>query len=145
MQKVSAPNKEIQLEKAEHLYHKEFRRPILSILSDLRKPIPPRFIKYKTIKGQKIAYVPWFTLTRLLDYFCPAWDWEISTNFDGHQVCVMGKLTLKAAEGEFTRSAVGDEFSEVEHFGSSYTNAEAQAFRRACGRFGLGLALWEQK
>ena len=52
----------------------------------------------------------------------------------------MGELTIKAAEGDFTRSATGNELSEVEHFGSSYTNAEAQAFRRCYGRFGLGLA-----
>ena len=98
MQKLTLNGTDRQAEEVKSLHHKEFRRPILSILSDLRKPIPPRFIKHKTIKGQKIAYVPWFTLTRLLDYFCPAWDWEISTNFDGNQVCVMGKLTLKAAE-----------------------------------------------
>ena len=146
MQKLSLSEdgNSLQLSEVKHLNHLEFRRPILEILEDLKKPIPQRFIKDKTIKGNKIAYVPWHTLTRLLDYFCPAWDWEITTSFDGTQVCVMGRLTIKAAEGDFTRSAVGDEFSEVEHFGSSYTNAEAQAFRRACGRFGLGLHLWEK-
>ncbi len=33
-------------------YHKEFRRPLLEILEDLRQPIPKRFIKTKTIKGK---------------------------------------------------------------------------------------------
>ena len=124
--------------------HKGFRRPILEILSDLKKPVDRRFIKTKTIKGTRIDYIPWMTLTRLMDYHAPGWDWRITTSFDGQRVCVMGELTIKAAEGDFTRSATGDELSEVEHFGSSYTNAEAQAFRRACGRFGLGLALWEK-
>ena len=62
--------------------HKEFRRPILEILDDLKKPVDKRFI--------------------------------------------------------------GNEFAEVEHFGDAYSNAEAMAFRRACARFGLGLALWEK-
>ena len=125
--------------------HKGFRRPILEILSDLKKPLDRRFIKTKTLKGNKIDFIPWYTLTRLMDYFAPGWDWKVTTSFDGNRVCVMGQLTLKAAEGDFTRSATGNEFSEVEHFGDPYSNAEAQAFRRACGRFGLGLALWEQK
>ena len=125
--------------------HKGFRRPNHEIITELKKPVDRRFIKTKTLKGNKIDFIPWYTLTRLMDYFAPGWDWKVTTSFDGHRVCVMGQLTVKAAEGDFTRSATGNEFSEVEHFGDPYSNAEAQAFRRACGRFGLGLALWEKK
>jgi hypothetical protein len=124
--------------------HKAFRRPILEILEDLKKPVDKRFIKTKVLKGNQIHYISWYTLTRLLDYHAPGWDWKITTSFDGSRVCVMGELTVKAFEGDFTRSATGNEFSEVEHFGDTYSNAEAMAFRRACARFGLGLALWEK-
>lgn len=103
-----------------------------------------RFIKTKFLKGSPIEFLSWYTLTRLMDYYAPGWDWKITTSFDGNRVCVMGELTVKAAEGDFTRSATGNEFSEVEHFGDAYSNAEAMAFRRACARFGLGLALWEK-
>ena len=115
---------------------KEFKRPIVEILKDLRTPIPQRFIKHKDIKGNKIAFVRWTDLAKLMDYFAPAYEWRISTNFDRTQVCVRGELTIHAAEGKFTRCAVGDEHSEVDSYGSSFTNAEAQAFRRACGRWG---------
>ena len=128
--------------KVSQKYHKEFRRPLLEILEDLRQPIPKRFIKTKTIKGKRIEYVRWTDLAKLLDYYVPGYEWKIATNFDGRQVCVEGKLTIHALEGSFTRSAVGDEHSEVDAYGSSFTNAEAQAFRRACGRWGLGLQLW---
>ena len=123
--------KEIEA-KVSQKYHKEFRRPLLEILEDLRQPIPKRFIKTKTIKGKRIEYVRWTDLAKLLDYYVPGYEWQIGTNFDGRQVCVEGKLTIHAAEGSFTRAAVGDEHSEVDAYGSSFTNAEAQAFRRAC-------------
>ena len=144
MEKISLDGNQMQTSQVKHLNHKEFRRPILDILEDLKKPVHPRFIKHKVIKGQKIEYIPWHTLTRLLDYYAPGWSWKITTSFDSNRVCVMGELTIKAAEEDCTRSAVGDEFNQVEHYGSSYTNAEAQSFRRCCGRFGLGLALWEK-
>lgn len=124
--------------------HKEFRRPILEILEDLKKPVENRFIKTKTIKGNRIDYISWYTLTRLLDYYTPGWDWKITTSFDGNRVCVMGELTIKALEGDFTRSATGNEDSDLDSYGDPYSNAEAMAFRRACARFGLGLALWEK-
>jgi hypothetical protein len=123
---------------------KGFRRSILEILEDLQKPIPARFIKTKVLKGNKIQYVPWYTLNRLLDYYCPGWDWEVQSHSDGNRVCVEGRLTLKASEGDFTRSATGNEDSEVESFGDAYSNSEAMSFRRCCAKFGLGLALWEK-
>ncbi len=124
------------------IYHKEFKRPLLEILEDLRTPIPKRFVKQKVIKGNRIEYVRWTDLAKLLDFYAPGYEWRVSTNFDGTQVCVHGELTIHAAEGSFTRSAVGDEHSDVDSYGSSFTNAEAQAFRRACGRFGLGISMW---
>ena len=45
--------------------HKGFRRPILQILDDLKKPVDRRFIKTKTIKGNRIDYIPWMTLMGL--------------------------------------------------------------------------------
>lgn len=124
-------------------YHKQFKRPLLEILSDLRTPIPKRFIKQKYIKGKQIDYVRWTDLAKLMDFYAPGYEWKISTNFDGTQVCVHGELTIHAAEGSFTRSAIGDEYSDVDNYGSSFTNAEAQAFRRSCCRWGLSIELWK--
>ncbi len=58
-----------QLEKSpEHTdsFYFEFRRPIVKILEDLSKPIPQRFIKYKLIKGNRIEFVRWTDLARLI-------------------------------------------------------------------------------
>ncbi|MGL6342555.1 MAG: hypothetical protein ACRC80_25855, partial [Waterburya sp.] len=107
--------------RAKSLYFKEFRRPLIDIMSDLRKPIQSRFIKYKTIKGNKIPFVSWYDLNRLLDFYAPGWDWKIDTSFDGTKVCVTGQLTLKAEEGDFTRSATGNENSDLDAYGDPYS------------------------
>lgn len=121
---------------------KPFRRPLLEITEDLSKPIPSRFIKTRSIKGKSLKYVSWHQLNKLMDYFTPGWEWRITTSFDGTKVCVVGALTIKAEEGDFTRSATGNENSDVDAYGDPYSNAEAQAFRRACAKWGLGLHLW---
>lgn len=77
-----------------------------------------------------------------MDFYAPGWEFTVNTSFDGSKVCVVGSLTIKAKEGDFTRSATGNESSDLEAYGDPYSNAEAQAFRRACARWGLGLHLW---
>ncbi len=143
MQKLALQNNGMDSEK-QHPNHKEFRRPLLDILEDLKKPVHKRFVKYKTIKGNRIEYISWYTLTRLLDYYTPGWDFIVDTTFDGKKVAVIGRLTIKAAEGDFTRCATGNENSDLESWGDPYSNSEAQAFKRCCARFGLGLHLWEK-
>ena len=123
---------------------KGFRRPFLEILSDLQKPVPVRLIKTKVIKGTKIHYLPWPTLVRLLDYYCPGFDWQVTTHYHGDRVVVEGSLTIKAEEGDFTRQSTGTEHSDVDNYGDPTSNSEAMALRRCCGKFGLGLALWEK-
>lgn len=120
---------------------KEFRRPLIEIMTDLRKPISSRFIKSKSIKGQQIKFVSWYQLNRLMDFYCPGWEFSLTTSYDHKKVCVVGSLTIKAEEGDFTRSSTGSENSDLDTYGDPYSNAEAQAFRRCCARWGLGLHL----
>lgn len=142
MKIVEQNGKSITTKEAESLLFKEFRRPLIEIMTDLRKPIAPRFFKYKMAGNKKITYVSWHQLNKLMDYFTPGWEWQITTSFDDKKVCVVGALTIKAQEGDFTRSATGNENSDVDAYGDPYSNAEAQAFRRACAKWGLGLHLW---
>ena len=109
---------------------KEFRRPIAEILEDLRKPVPARLIKKKPVfsrrNGQSVRtgevdYISWTTYVRLLDFYAPGWDYQVETTFDGTKVAVIGKLTIKAAEGDFTRCAIGNEDSQVDGFGDAYS------------------------
>ncbi|MEN9871614.1 MAG: hypothetical protein RLZZ171_2606 [Cyanobacteriota bacterium] len=142
MKIVEQKGKYITTREADSLLFKEFRRPLIEIMTDLRKPIAPRFIKTKLIKGKSIEFVSWYQLNRLMDFYAPGWEWSLNTSFDGSRVCVVGSLTIKAKEGDFSRSATGNENSDLEVYGDPYSNAEAQAFRRACARWGLGLHLW---
>jgi hypothetical protein len=139
---VETKGKYITTKEVDSLLFKEFRRPLIEIMSDLRKPINPRFIKSKYIKGNKISFVSWYELNKLMDFYCPGWEFGITTSYDGTKVCVVGSLTIKAQEGDFTRSATGNENSDLDAYGDPYSNAEAQAFRRSCARWGLGLHLW---
>ena len=149
---ISLPKNQPQQRKNE-LETKGFRRPILDIFKDFHKPIPPRFIKKKPVFARKngqlvktgeVDYVPWYTLCRLLEYFTPGYSWEVQTRYLGDRTVVEGKLTIRAAEGDFTREATGQEESDFDGFGDPTSNAEAMALRRCCAKFGLGLALWEK-
>ena len=132
---------------------KAFRRPILEILADLQKPVLERLIKQKPVfkrqggqltKTGEVNYIPWTTYVKLLDFYAPGWDYEVTTNFDGSKVVVIGKLTIKAQEGDITRGAIGCEDAELQSYGDAYTNAEATVLRRCASKFGLSLALWER-
>jgi hypothetical protein len=118
----------------------EFKRPIREILKDFQKPIPKRFIKSKTLKGNRIDFVPWYNLCKLLEYFAPGYEWSVKIDFcDSQRTYVTGTLTIHAEEGTFSRSATGNEMSDCNKFGDPSSNAEAMSLRRACAKFGLGL------
>lgn len=132
-----------------HITVKQFRRPISEILEDFAKPIPGRLLKRKPTysKGRKtgeVDYVPWWTMIRLLEFYAPGFDWQVRSHFMGDRTVVEGKLTIRAAEGDFIREATGQEESEVDGYGDPTSNAEAMALRRCCAKFGLGLHLWEK-
>jgi hypothetical protein len=130
----------------------KFRRPIVEILTDLQKPIPTRFYKMKPVFSRKsgqlkktgeVAYLTWSTYIKLLEYYAPGFSWEIRTQYLGDRTVVEGRLTIRAAEGDFVREATGYEESAVDNYGNPANNAEASALRRCCAKFGLGLHLWE--
>lgn len=123
---------------------KGFRRSILEILADFKEPIPARFIKTKTLKGQRIEFVSWYSYIKLLDYYAPGFGWEVRTKQVGDRTVVEGRLTILALEGDFVREATGQEDSDTDSWGDPSSNAESMALRRACAKFGLGLHLWEK-
>ena len=121
---------------------KGFRRSILEILKDFQEPIPQRFIKTKTLKGQRIEFVSWYSYVKLLDFYAPGFGWEIRTKQIGDRTIVEGRLTILAEEGDFVREATGQEDQDTDSWGDPSSNAEAMALRRCCAKFGLGLHLW---
>lgn len=123
---------------------KGFKRSILEILKDFQQPIPKRFIKTKTLKGQRIEFVSWYSYIKLLEYYAPGFNWQVRTHYHGERTVVEGRLTIKAMEGNFVREATGTEDNEIDNWGDPSSNAEAMALRRCCAKFGLGLHLWEK-
>lgn len=123
---------------------KEFRRPINDILEDFSRPIPQRFISTRMQSGARIQYISWVNVTKLLEFFAPGFDWKIEIHYGGDRLYVVGTLVIRAAEGDFTRQATGNESSDLDKFGDPSSNAEAMALRRAAAKFGLGRHLWEK-
>ncbi|MDJ0719957.1 MAG: hypothetical protein QNJ54_38030 [Prochloraceae cyanobacterium] len=132
---------------------KEYRRSIVDILRDFNEPIPERFISKKPIfkrlngkleKVGEVDYVAWATYIRLLEYYAPGFEWSIRTQYMGDRTVIEGRLTIHAAEGNYSREATGQEDSNVSGYGDPVSNSESSALRRCCAKFGLGLHLWEK-
>ena len=125
--------------------HLPYARPLTEILADLAKPVPQRFLATRRQGKQDLTYIPWHHVNRLLDYFAPGWEGEVTkivTTSD--RVFVTYKLTIHAAEGAFSREATGTELLNCSSYGDPTSNSESMAFRRAAARFGLGLGLYQK-
>ncbi len=120
----------------------------------LSRPIPDSMLRVKEIKGNKITYIPWYTINRILTKYCIGWSWEV-TKMETTQdrVFLVGRLTIPTLEGNVYREASGTELlKDVDKngkpkeiaYGNPICNAEAQALRRAAAKFGLGLQLYDK-
>lgn len=121
---------------------KGLRRPYIEIMEDFAKPVPGRFLKAKRLKGNEITFVPWYNYIKLLNFYAPGFSWELETKQIGQRTVVEGRLTIRAAEGDFANMATGTEDNDVDSYGDPTSNAEAMALRRCCAKFGLSLDLW---
>jgi hypothetical protein len=68
----------------------------------------------------------------------------VRTHYNGDRTVVEGRLTIRAAEGNFIREATGTEDNEIDSWGDPSSNAEAMSLRRCCAKFGLRHHLWEK-
>lgn len=152
---------------------KDYRRPIRVILADLAKPIPKKYLATRKQGGATLTYLPWFNCCKLLDRCAPGWEGQVaSTHTTADRLFVTYRLTIHAAEGDFSREATGTELLKEEKeiwvgekfdrrllkdeydrpitelrelaYGDPSSNAESMAFRRAAAKFGLGLYLYEK-
>ncbi len=120
------------------------RRALEDILRDLARPIPDRLLATKTLQGHEITYVPWYRAQQLLDHYCGSW-WDyriIDTIITAEHLITQVEIRIRAADGQVRRQGRGIEELSVKGFGDPASNSEAQAFRRACARLGLGLHLY---
>jgi Rad52/22 family double-strand break repair protein len=143
---------------------------IAQIEAALSRPLPENMLESRKQGGQTIKYIPWHTVNKILDKYCPAWSWEMTITTTADRLIVVGRLTIPAAEGNIYREATGTELLKEERtvmvvdgdrriplidslgrtvteskeiaFGDPCSNAESQSFRRAAARFGLGLYMY---
>lgn len=133
-----------EVKATESVKPKEYKRPLADIMADLTKPIPQRLIKAKTLKGNRIEFVPWYNYVKILNHYCPGWEVDSEIGQVGGKTTVTAKLTIHAQECSVTRTGVGIEETDLDKFGDAVSNANAQALRKACALFGLTLELWEK-
>ena len=125
---------------------------IKQIEQALARKIPAHLLK--TLPDIGVKYIPWYECTRILNKYSIGWEWEITdTQLSSDRIFITGRLTIPTADGRISRCATGTselkrtnkEGESVEiAFGDPSSNAEAQAFKRACARFSLGLYLYSQ-
>lgn len=126
-------------------------RSLCDILTDLRQPLDGKFLGQKKAGGNSITYLPWYHAVKLLDYYAPGWQYEITeishfpTGNDGGKIAVKVRISIPTSDGVFYREAIGNEDDDKEGYGDPFSNSESQALRRAAAKFGLGLYLYHKK
>jgi hypothetical protein len=117
--------------------------------AELAAPFPRELVQQKEMKSKKtghvsrIDFVAWHHYTlRLNDLVGSGWSM-------GEPILreVAGKLVmaLPVTVLGVTRVNVGDEDEDKDDYGTASTNAWAQAFKRTCALFGMGLDMYDKK
>lgn len=115
---------------------------ILIIQEKLREPIHPAHIGVKK-KGSEIPFIKWFVAVQYLNDRAPGWSHEIRRidNIGGKCVITV-RVSIPCAEGVVFREATGSEDEDYDAYGDTFSNAEAQAIKRAFAKFGFAYELY---
>ena len=139
-------NEEVLTELGEEM--SDQRHPLERILEGLAKPIPERFLKTRKQGGAELIYIEWHAAVQFLDFYTGGyWSSEIrNVTQVAERVTIVVRITIYASDATVYREASGTEFhsDKFRGFGEPITNAEAQAFKRAAAKFGLGLHLYKK-
>ncbi|AFY60079.1 hypothetical protein [Synechococcus sp. PCC 6312] len=116
------------------------------IQAALSRPLPQSLLATKKLKGNDILYIPWYVANRILDKYCPGWNWQIvRMELTAKQLFLVGELSVLTSDGLVVRSASGCEDLDCSSYGYPSSNAESMAFRRCAAKFGLGLYLYDKQ
>lgn len=120
--------------------------------ANLATPIPREMISSKQKGWDKkkdepiiIEYANVTDLKDLLDERVGLWT-AIVTSFQqiGNSLCVVVRITIYATDGAFYSDGTGIENLDTSSYGDPFSNAYAQAFRRACEGHGMGREMWRK-
>ncbi len=108
----------------------------------LAEPFPREFVQQKKKGGSSIDFVAWHHYARRLnDLVGGGWSvGELTMRDVGGKLLIALPLTILGS----TRVNVGTEDEDKDDFGDAATNAWAQAFKRSCALFGLGLGMYDK-
>jgi len=107
----------------------------------LAEPFPPALVQQKK-KGGTISFVSWHHYARRLNRLVgPGWSMGEPVMRDvGGKLVTALPITILGT----TRVNFGSEEEEGVDFGDAATNSFAQAFKRTCSLFGLGLDMYDK-
>ena len=110
------------------------------ILQALAAPFPAAAHEIKRMGGADITFVGWHHYVTRLNDVAPEWSMgDPIIHTIGDKLLMGLPLTILGV----TRINFGDEDSDKDSYGTAGTNAYAQAFKRSCAMFGLGLYLYD--
>lgn len=115
----------------------------LEIRDKLKVPVPQEFIEVRQQGNADIYYVNVDRYKELLDERAGVWTAEVGDYKQiGESLSCTVKLAIYAEEGIFVMDGTGIEPLNANSYGDPFSNAYAQAFRRACANHGLSRELW---
>lgn len=113
---------------------------VRDILTQLAQPFPVSALQWRAgsvtrdkTKAMALAYVDPREYEKRLDEVCPEWSVHFTPWNENRVIC---NLTVNGITRSSTGESSGDDFAPG-------TSAEAQAFKRACSKFGLGRYLYD--
>lgn len=126
----------------------------------LAEPFPAEFVTQKRMKGSSISFVSWHIYAlRLNELVGPGWSMgepilrEVGGKLImGLPITILGVTRINFGSeqeehgnpDEVVDKETGEVKEVVRDFGSAETNAFAQAFKRTCSLFGLGLSMYDK-
>lgn len=108
---------------------------------EIARPFPPEKIKTKKKGGKDIAFVSWYDYVARLNSLVGPSGWSIgepTLYVLAGRIAVATSVTILGV----TKGNVGDEDEEKEDWGTPALNAYAQALKRCCALFGMGLDMY---
>jgi hypothetical protein len=122
------------------------KRPYSEILKALEAPLPDEMLEPKTMGGQKIWFVSWDNMVRVLDDRVPeGWDYTVRIESVGSDVVVIASIAIQCSEGVRIRESTGSKDEDDSGYGGPAYKAESAALRRAASKHHCGLYLYDLK
>lgn len=118
------------------------------IKEKLKEPVPKELISTRPAGGNSGAQIEYINITDykdLLDARAGIWESRVNDFKQiGESLCCVVNIAIHCDDGIFNQDGTGIEPLATDSYGDPFSNAYAQAFRRACEGHGLSRELWRK-